>query len=291
MTGPPDTAQATPRPGGTLLFSPHLDDVAMCGYYAIASGSLPRPRCVATAFSVSNYMVLSRRGVTDMRVLSKILNPAHLPQAFGRWKSTAVGRPPAKRIASMLASLLDTADVARISSLRQAEDRRACAAMGAAQLLLGLDERKLRSPKAVLDPGRPLERDSQKLAEATKKVKEVIRSQRPTVVVCPWPHGPVQHFDHRLVYAACASATSSEGVPLWLLDDLPYGRRPLTPTNNPEKGVIYAPSLVKASEAMRRNKHRVMDLYPSQWSEVYHRAVDVAPPGDAGPSETLWLPS
>lgn len=259
-------------------------------YYAVASGALPSPLRVATVFTVSNYMIPSLRSLLDLRVLSKVLNPAHVPGSLGRLGTTAVGRPPSKRAAAMLASLFDIANPGRVSSVRQAEDSRACAAMSATQVLLGLEDSQLRRPKAVLDPAWPLGGDAKTLTRVEEGARDLIRSLRPAVVVCPWPHGGVQHLDHRLVYAACAAATSSEQVPLWFLDDLPYGRRPLVPTYNPEKDTTYVPRLVRASEAMRRNKHLVMDLYASQWSEAYHRAVDEAPPGEAGPSETLWLP-
>lgn len=156
--------------------------------------------------------------------------------------------------------------------VRREEDRRACAAVGAAGEHLGLldalyrvgaDGRpSYRRLRALQGP--PAEADAAVVDEVARRLADLL-ARRPAAAL----YGPAAvggHVDHVLTRRAVAAAGTLAGTPAHLLyEDLPYGCR-----EHAEPSGVTGPALLSAcSDAHWRRKLAAVEQYRSQLATLW----------------------
>jgi LmbE family N-acetylglucosaminyl deacetylase len=273
---------------GTLLLSPHSDDMVMAAYGIVTRKLLPGPLSLLTVFSWTNYIILNPRTFADIRFL---LNVAPRPQELAHSMMRNMHRfgTHPRRI---LPELLDLRQPYKVSRIRVFEDLRFSKMAGVKFCYLNLPDSKCRRGRPIKDPEWPISREENILGVLCSAIKGVISRMRAGTVVAPWPYGVRQHIDHRLVSETATRVAEETGVRLLYVDDQPYSRRP-PGTMTDRRGRSYASAVVKLDPSEMTMKYKAMNIYRSQMVPGYLKAVRGPPPGhpELGNSETLWQPS
>jgi len=274
-------------PEPTLVLSPHSDDAVMSGYGILAKRFFPGAVDLFTAFSWTNYSVILENALPRPRTLLRIIpRPTELLRSVsnnaGRFGTSPKG---------ILKRLLDLEQPNRIARIRLLEDLEFSKKVGVAYHYAHLPDSKVRNGRGISDPSLPLETESETLSELYRVLRRFQSKVGAKVIVAPWPYGPKQHIDHRLLHEAAVRVAEDTGVTLFYLDDLPYSRRPLVTTPD-SRGVPYSPVCFRLDLADMRKKFGAMGIYGSQMVPWYFEAVCMPPPGDSPRpySETLWRP-
>ena len=149
----------------------------------------------------------------------------------------------------------------------------------------------IRHGKAIVDPRVPMDVDAVTLDRLIRGLRSVVLRLKVRTLVAPWPYGPKQHMDHRLLNAAAVRVSEVTGTELLYLDDQPYSRRPVGNAQDP-RGKVYSPRVVSLGPSDVKKKLDAMSIYRSQMIPGYFQAVRMAPPGSVNESdtETLWQP-
>lgn len=169
-----------------LALSPHLDDAAFS-----AGGTLAR---------------LAREG-WEVWVATLFTASVPNPQGFALACQLDKGLPPE----------------ADYMAIRQVEERRACAALRARPLFLGLPEAPHRgygSAPALFGPTRPGDDAARRARPALARA---IRRVRPALLLAP--QGIGGHVDHVALLRALRSLRAPRGAALWHWEDFPYTLR------------------------------------------------------------------
>ena len=263
-------------PHGTILLSPHSDDIVMAAYHIIMERVLPGPLYLVTAFSRSRSMRIEKRRLLDKHILPKLLS--------GSRNSLNLKR-------TILRNLRNPETVTQI---RLEEDARFCKLIQATPVAIDLPDCELRRGGMITDPSWDLEKESATIARLRDEVAGILDRWLANLLICPWPYGENQHLDHRLVLEAASDLAASKKTTLLFLDDLPYSRRPVESVFfEKRRNVLYKSILLPLGSPSIRAKHKAMEIYKSQMKEYFHKFVDLPPPGDHSrcPSETLWVPA
>jgi LmbE family N-acetylglucosaminyl deacetylase len=241
-----------------------------------------------TVFSRTNYFVLSKRAFANPLTLASFLPRPHtLVHSLSKHPPNLKTRP-----AKIMQDLLDFDEPGKVSRIRLREDVRFSRRIGVEFGYLDFPDSKMRHNRPITDPSWPLENDDDTANRVYAAIRDVISRMKIDAIVSPWPYGPRQHVDHRLVSETAARVSADTGVRSLYVDDLPYSRRPLE-TMTDGRGRAYAPDVVKLDRAEMERKYSAMSLYRSQMIPEYFEGVCRPPPGSPGlaPSETLWRPT
>jgi len=241
-----------------------------------------------TAFSWTNYSVIFQDTIPGPRtILNLFPSPAELLRSISN-NAGRFGKSPR----GILKRVLDIEQPSRIARIRLLEDLKFSKMIGVSYHYSNLPDSKIRNGRGIADPRRPLETESATLSELYQVLRRFRSKVGAQVIVVPWPYGPKQHIDHRLLHEAAIRVAEDTGVTLFYLDDLPYSRRPLVTTPD-RRGIPYSPINVRLDLAGMRKKFDAMRIYGSQMVPRYFEAVCRPPPGDSPGvySETLWKPS
>jgi len=275
-------------PERTLVVSPHSDDAVMSGYGILSKKVLPGPLDLFTAFSWTNYSVILQGSIPGPRTMLRLIpRPAELLRSISK-RGGRLGSSPK----GMAKKLLDLEEPSRIARVRLIEDLAFSKKIGASYHYSNLPDSKIRNGSGISDPSRPLETESEMLTELYRVLRRLKSKIGAQVIVAPWPYGPKQHIDHRLLHEVAIRIAEDTGVSLLYLDDLPYSRRPLVATPD-RRGIPYFPVNVRLDLADMRKKFKAMRIYESQMIPRYFEAVREPPLGNSPQlySETLWKPS
>jgi LmbE family N-acetylglucosaminyl deacetylase len=273
---------------GTLLLSPHSDDMAMAAYGIATRKILPAPLSLLTVFSWSNYIILSPRTFTDLRFLLNVLpRPRELPHSMAK-SLGSLGGPPR----GILAELLDLRQPFKVSRIRVLEDIRFSRMAGVRFGYLNLPDSKCRRGTPIRDPEWPISKEEDTLKVLCLTLSNIVSRTNVSTIVAPWPYGSRQHIDHRLVSEAAVRVAEDTGVSLFYVDDQPYSRRPPGAMAD-RRGRPYASTVIKLGESEMAMKYKAMRVYRSQMVRGFMDAVHRPPPGhpELENSETLWQPS
>jgi LmbE family N-acetylglucosaminyl deacetylase len=253
--------------GGTLFLSPHHDDVCFNSFGLIWAQTFSKPMYLATVFTKSNY-------VAERRL----------------W--------PFSNTFAWLKYRYWTVFPNTISIVRLKEDKRFCNMIGAEQLSFGLSDLRVRhSSKEIPNLSRPdLPLEWSVIREIQALLEKTLASIKVRTMVAPWPYGENQHLDHRLVNIAAVNlAISRPDLTLYLMDDVPYSRRPIR-ENVRVEGMAgsYKPFVFHLDSELLELKFKAMKLYGSQMRDDHFQMVSNTSSfgdGNDSPSETLWLPN
>ena len=274
-------------PERTLLLSPHSDDVSMSAFGIVERKLAPGEVVLMTVFSRTNFIALRRRAFANPRALASLLpRPSELVSSIGRHAHGLRTRPT-----QIVQDLLDLDEPYKVSRVRLFEDMSFSRRIGVGYGYLDLPDSKLRHNGPITDPGWPLANDQAAARMVYAALRNLVSRMSIDTMVSPWPYGPRQHVDHRLVSEASAKVSADTAVRLFYVDDLPYSRRPLE-TMTDGRGGAYAPDVLRLDRAEMKRKQSAMSLYRSQMTPEYFQGVFKPPPGfpDLAPSETLWRP-
>jgi LmbE family N-acetylglucosaminyl deacetylase len=259
----------------------------MSAFGILTKKILPGELILLTVFSWSNYIVLNRRTVEDLRTL---LNFVPRPGEFADSLARNVGRLGTNPI-SVLRKLFDLREPYKVSRIRLLEDLAFTKRTGMRFGYFNFPDSKIRHGRPIMDASWPLTGEQDVLTSLSSALQRAVSRMQVQVILAPWPYGPRQHVDHRLVSLAASRVADETGTRLLYLDDQPYARRPLE-TMQDYRGHSYVPLLVKLDHSDMERKYGAMNLYRSQMIPSYFQAVRRAPPGSIGEpnSETLWQP-
>jgi LmbE family N-acetylglucosaminyl deacetylase len=274
---------------GTLLLSPHSDDMVMSACGILSKKILPEPVTLLTVFSSSNYIVRYERPRPD---LSELLNLLPRPKEFILSLGRNAGRFGTANPRGIMEKLLDLDQTYKVTRIRLFEDIRFSASMGFNFRYLMIPDSKLRHGKPIMDPDWSLANERNIIDLILRVVDNLITRVGAQVIVAPWPYGSKQHVDHRIVSEIATQIEEHRRVRFLRVDDQPYSRRPFERMND-TRGWHYDPTVVRMSVKDMKVKIKSMGLYWSQMIPEYWRAVLQSDPGsqERNYSETLWQPA
>jgi len=260
----------------------------MSGYGILSKRLLPGALDLFTAFSWTNYSVILENAFPSLTTLIRVIpRPNELLRSVSSYAGRFGTSPK-----GILKRLLGLEQPHRIARIRLLEDLEFSKMLGVTYHYANLPDSKIRNGRGISDPGRPLGMESETLSELYRVLRRLRSRLGAQVIVAPWPYGPKQHIDHRLLHEAAVRVAEDTDVTLFYLDDLPYSRRPLVTTPD-RRGIPYSPVCVRLDLTDMRRKFDAMRIYGSQMISGYFKAVCKSPPGDSSRlySETLWKPS
>lgn len=267
-----------------LLVSPHSDDISMSAFGIVSKKRISGEVTLLTVFSQSDYLVFGRGVFASTRVLSLVPKPSELADSVSR-NAHAFGANPK----SIFRMFLDPNEASKVSRIRLLEDIAFSKKTGMKFRYFDFPSSGIRQGRPIMDPNWPLASEEELLGRITSALQEAVSRLRVNAIAAPWPYGPRQHLDHRLVNVAATRVAEEKGIRLFYLDDQPYSRRPLEIMQD-ARGHCYTPGLVRLDQSEMRGKLEAMATYRSQMTPDYFRAVSMAPPGSPSESnsETLW---
>jgi LmbE family N-acetylglucosaminyl deacetylase len=260
----------------------------MSAFGMVTRGMVPGPVTLLTLFSWSDYIVLNRGALQDLR--TTLSYPPH-PLELARSVAENAGRFGTHPI-SIIQRLFGIRRPYKVSRIRTREDLAFSKFAGISFRYFQFPDCKIRHGTPITDPNWPLDNEHDLQGRLLSAIATTVARTKAQVILAPWPYGPRQHLDHRLVNRAAARVADDTGVRLVYVDDIPYSRRPLEPTKD-TRGCKYSPELLKLDPTEVKRKLHAMRIYKSQMIPGYFQAVYDAPPGspEARNSETVWQQS
>jgi len=288
------------KKGAAVFVEPHSDDAALAAGHLIKRGVLGKKVVILTLFGRS--ILLTRgafpffpRHLIDALRLGIRDTFAHLNTPHTTEKNTclcpyhAITQPDCAGI-RYRGNLVGYLLLSLFTNIRRAEDDDFANFAGASRLDLGLLDHKFRVDAVGTGVRDPLAGRLGRVAGCTLNMLERLEP-KVTLLVARWPYGKRVHPHHDFSFRLSCELSRTLEVPLYLVDDIPYTRRPQDREFiNELTGARYRATVYSMTKKDFEDKIRMVRVFRSQPVGPYLDFLAKPLPGDDRPSETLWVP-